>query len=85
MAEITSASVSSSAGDSNWRENKLVKVTFAVSGIMVTLVTYGVLQVYNSNFSSLLILVEPQDLLLLLKTNSNYIFVGFVIVSLLSL
>ncbi|ESW04108.1 hypothetical protein PHAVU_011G067700 [Phaseolus vulgaris] len=44
MAEITSASVSSSAGDSNWRENKLVKVTFAVSGIMVTLVTYGVLQ-----------------------------------------
>ncbi|KAL2328709.1 hypothetical protein Fmac_022136 [Flemingia macrophylla] len=44
MAETTSASVSSPSGDSNWRENKLWKVTFAVSGIMLTLVTYGVLQ-----------------------------------------
>ncbi|KAH1159139.1 hypothetical protein AAZX31_11G139600 [Glycine max] len=45
MAETTSASVSSpTAGDSNWRENKLWKGTFAVAGIMLTLVTYGVLQ-----------------------------------------
>ncbi|WVZ03086.1 hypothetical protein V8G54_023892 [Vigna mungo] len=44
MAETTPASVSSSAGDSNWRENKLVKGSFAVSGIMLTLVTYGILQ-----------------------------------------
>jgi len=85
MAETTSASVSSSEGDSNWRENKLVKGTFAVSGIMLTLVTYGILQVYIANFSLLLILVEPRDLVVLLKTNSNYIFVGFVIVSFLSL
>jgi len=48
MAETTSASVSSpTAGDSNWRENKLWKGTFAVAGIMLTLVTYGVLQVYK--------------------------------------
>lgn len=52
---------------------------------MLTLVTYGILQVYKSNFSFLLILVEPQDLLVLLNTNSNYVFVGFVIVPLLSL
>lgn len=44
MAETTSALVSSPSGDSNWRENKLWKGTFAVSGIMLTLVTYGVLQ-----------------------------------------
>ncbi|KAH1220395.1 UDP-galactose/UDP-glucose transporter 5B [Glycine max] len=43
MAETTSASVSSPAGDSNWRD-KLWKGTFAVAGIMLTLVTYGVLQ-----------------------------------------
>lgn len=85
MAETNPASVSSSSGDSNWRDNKLVKGSFAVSGIMLTLVTYGILQVYKSNFSFLLILVEPQDLLVLLNTNSNYVFVGFVIVPLLSL
>ncbi|AES88806.2 UDP-galactose transporter 1 [Medicago truncatula] len=45
MAETTtSSSSSSSLDDSNVTRNKLWKVAFAVSGIMLTLVTYGVLQ-----------------------------------------
>lgn len=60
MAETTSASVSSPAGDSNWRENKLWKGTFAVAGIMLTLVTYGVLQVYKPKlFVSFVFLRSP--------------------------
>ncbi|XP_027345577.1 UDP-galactose/UDP-glucose transporter 5-like [Abrus precatorius] len=43
MAETTTSSLSSSA-DWNWRHIKLWKGTFAVTGIMLTLVTYGVLQ-----------------------------------------
>jgi hypothetical protein len=46
MAETTtSSSFSSSLDDSNVTRNKLWKVAFAVTGIMLTLVTYGVLQV----------------------------------------
>lgn len=33
-----------------WKENKLFKVVFAVTGIMSTLVIYGVLQVKSSLF-----------------------------------
>ncbi|KAF7805507.1 UDP-galactose/UDP-glucose transporter 5-like [Senna tora] len=38
MAELTSSPAA------HWRDNKLAKGIFAVSGIMLTLVTYGVLQ-----------------------------------------
>ncbi|XP_057449114.1 UDP-galactose/UDP-glucose transporter 5B-like isoform X3 [Lotus japonicus] len=46
MAETTSPSSSSSSSspDWKWRQSKLWKGTFAVTGIMLTLVTYGVLQ-----------------------------------------
>ncbi|KAK7312500.1 hypothetical protein VNO77_36401 [Canavalia gladiata] len=45
MAETTTTlSSSSSSGDWNWRHSRLLKGTFAVTGIMLTLVTYGVLQ-----------------------------------------
>ncbi|KAJ1383580.1 UAA transporter [Sesbania bispinosa] len=44
MAEAEPSSLSSSSSASNWRHGKFFKATFAVTGIMLTLVTYGVLQ-----------------------------------------